>query len=257
MAEDSQTNSPTQSQSQTPSDGKTREFLAITVTLVSLAGALALGFTVILIGKDQARAVVPKDVLSTMLPLLGTWVGTVLAFYFSKANFEAAAQSVAAMAKQVSGQEKLKSVPAKSKMITIDKMFFKTDPVDGLKIADVLTALEAQKKGDRIPVLTPTKAPKYIIHRSMLDRYLAGKAAAGGAIATVTFGDMFKEKQDMQELFARSFATVKPDATLADAQTAMESVKDCEDVFVTSQGGRQDEVVGWITDNIIQDNLRA
>ena len=255
MADDSKINGPTQSQ--TPSDGKTREFLAITVTLVSLAGALALGFTVILIGKDQARAVVPKDVLSTMLPLLGTWVGTVLAFYFSKANFEAAAQSVAAMAKQVSGQDKLKTVPVQSKMITRDKMFFKTDPVDGLKIADVLKELETTGKGDRIPVLTKTNAAMYIIHRSILDRYLADKGSGAGGTGNLIFTDLFTEKPDFQQLFARSFATVKADATLADAQTAMESVKDCEDVFVTSQGGRQDEVVGWITDNIIQENLKV
>lgn len=244
---------PDDSQPQPPSDGKTREFLAIAVSLTSLAGVVILGGIAIFSSHaDQA-----KSVLATVLPLIGTWVGTVLAFYFTKANFEAAAQSVAAMAKQVSGQDKLKAVPVRSKMIPIDKMFFKTDPIDALQIADVLKELEAQGKGDRIPVLTGTKAPKYIIHRSMLDRYLAGKAAGGGTIATVTFADMFKEKPDQEQLFARSFATIKPDATLADAQTAMESVKDSEDVFVTSQGGRQDDVVGWITDNIIQENLKA
>src|SRR5689334_7338076 len=122
MPDDQKTQSQTQSQSQTPSDGKTREFLAITVTLASLVGVIALGITVILLGKNKDQSVVAKDVLSTMLPLIGTWVGTVLAFYFSKANFEAAQQSVAAMAKQVSGQEKLKSIPVSSKMIKIGDM---------------------------------------------------------------------------------------------------------------------------------------
>lgn len=257
MAEDTQTNSPTQSQSQTPSDGKTREFLAITVTLAALGGVIALGITVVLVAGNQAKADASKNVLSTLLPLIGTWVGTVLAFYFSKANFEAAAQSVAAMAKQVTGQERLKTVPVQSKMITRDKMFFKPDPIDGLKIADVLKDLETAKKGDRIPVLTSTNAIKYIMHRSILDRYLADKGSSAGGTANLTFADLFKDKPDFQQLFSRSFATVKPDATLADAQSAMESVKDCEDVFVTAQGGRDNEVLGWITDNIIQENLRA
>lgn len=248
---------PDDPQNQPPSDGKTREFLAILVTITALAGVLILGAISIFASKDSGRADAAKNVLTIVLPLIGTWVGTVLAFYFTKANFEAAAQSVAAMAKQVSGQEKLKAVPVQSKMIARDKMFFKTDPIDQLKIADVLQELENAKKGDRIPVLTSKNAAKYIMHRSILDRYLAEKGSGASGTANLTFADLFRDKPDFQQLFASSFATVKPDATLADAQSAMESVKGCEDVFVTAQGGRDNEVLGWITDNIIQENLRA
>ena len=240
---------------QVPLPGKTREFLAITFSVVSLLGVVGLGVATIYANEDQAESA--KNVLSTLLPMIGTWVGTVLAFYFSKENFEAAARKVQDIAGQV-GQEKLKSVPVQSKMIALDKMFFKTDPIDQQKLLDVLRELVNAKRGDRIPVLTSTNAVKYIIHRSLIDRYLAEKTAApGAALDTLTFDNMFDEKPDQKQLFERSFATIKPDASLADAKAAMESVKDCEDVFVTSQGGRQDAVLGWITDNIIQENLRA
>jgi len=238
-----------------PTDGKTREFLAITVSLVSLVGVIFLGTAAIFAGTGHADSA--KNVLSMLLPLIGTWVGTVLAFYFTKANFEAASRSVQDIAMKVSSQDKLKAVPVQSKMIKLADMFFMPDPINAKTILDVLAALEKEKRGDRIPVLTSTKAVKYIIHRSLLDRYLAGKAAAGVVLNTITIDTMFKEKPDQEQLFARSFATIKPDASLAEAQAAMESVKDCEDVFVTSQGGRQDDVVGWVTDNIIQENLRA
>ena len=61
----------------------------------------------------------------------------------------------------------------------------------------------------------------------------------------------------MKNMFATSFATVNPNATLADAQAAMEQTKNCEDVFVTAGGTPSGEVIGWITDNIIQANLQA
>jgi hypothetical protein len=242
---------------QPPSDGKTREFLAITVSLAALAGVIVLSITIIAVAGNQ-RLEASKTVLSTVLPLVGTWIGTVLAFYFTKENFESAQRSVQDIAKQASSQDKLKAVPVQSKMIKLADMFFMSDPINAQTISSALTTLENAKKGDRIPILTSNKAVKYIIHRSILDRYLASKASAGGApLNTLTFADLFKDRSDLEQLFARSFATIKPDASLADAQAAMESVKDCEDVFVTSQGGRQDDVVGWITDNIIQENLRA
>jgi hypothetical protein len=43
----------------------------------------------------------------TLLPLWGTWIGTVLAFYFGKANFEAATQSYKDAIKTLTPEEKI------------------------------------------------------------------------------------------------------------------------------------------------------
>jgi len=43
----------------------------------------------ILLGRDLTKMQV---ILTSILPLLGTWIGTVLAYYFAKDNFEAAAK---------------------------------------------------------------------------------------------------------------------------------------------------------------------
>jgi hypothetical protein len=51
--------------------------------------------------------------------------------------------------------------------------------------------------------------------------------------------------------------TVKEDATLADAKDAMDHAQDCQDVFVTKAGTKDEEVLGWITNNIIQDNAKV
>jgi hypothetical protein len=237
-------------------DGRTREFLAILTVIVSLLSVAILAYVAIRFStgtKDPADTA--NRIMGTVLPLIGTWVGTVLAFYFSKENFEAATRSVTDLAKHISPQEKLQAVPVRDKMIQLTNMFYKTDPIDALTLVDVLKDLASKNKGDRIPVLTASHTAKYIIHRSMIDRYLAGQAGAGKDITKLTFADLFKDRPELQKLFSTSFATVKPDATLADANSAMQQTKDCEDVFVTADGTTQGEVVGWITDNIVQDNL--
>jgi hypothetical protein len=47
------------------------------------------------------------------------------------------------------------------------------------------------------------------------------------------------------------FGVVARDRTLRDAKAAMESQKNCQDVFVTATGGTGEPVVGWITDGRI------
>src|SRR5271169_1065335 len=71
-----------------------------TIALVILACLIVLGAA---LSRD---AVTFKDttqlLLSSLLPLFGTWVGTVLAFYFSKENFETASQGTLDVVRSVS-----------------------------------------------------------------------------------------------------------------------------------------------------------
>jgi hypothetical protein len=57
--------------------------LAIGVTIISIAAVTLLARIIISRGTDTAA----ENVLNSVLPLLGTWVGTILAYYFSKENF--------------------------------------------------------------------------------------------------------------------------------------------------------------------------
>jgi hypothetical protein len=57
---------------------------------------------------------------------------------------------------------------------------------------------------------------------------------------------------------------VKSDATLADAKTAMDkasaalgSTDSCYDVFVTDNGNPDETVIGWITNDIINENAKV
>ena len=91
-------------QSTTPSQTtaeKARSWLAFSITVVSILGVLVLAAVIIWRSPAPNQSGVATQVLSTVLPVIGTWIGTILAFYFGKENFETAAKSVGDLAKQV------------------------------------------------------------------------------------------------------------------------------------------------------------
>jgi hypothetical protein len=61
---------------------------------------------------------------------------------------------------------------------------------------------------------------------------------------------------DFIKRVTKSFAFVKEIATLADSKTIMDSIDDCQDVFVTKDGDSSNPIIGWITNIIIEKNSR-
>ena len=94
-----------------------RVAIALGVLVISILGLLMLATVVIINDPTQA-----KSTLATLLPVLGTWVGTILAFYFARENFESASRSVRDMAEKVTGIETLLKIPVKDAMIPLKTM---------------------------------------------------------------------------------------------------------------------------------------
>lgn len=233
-----------------------RRYLAFGLTALSIAGVILLSFVMIR-GDKSPNADTSKYVMGTVLPLIGTWVGTILAHYFSKENFEAATRSVAEIARQITPQEKLKSLPAKSKWIPQASLVFWTLPADKDKtLFAIRDELRKQNKGQRIPILSGDKHPLYLIHQSTIDEYLSDQLGQQPPPDSKTL-TLQKFLDDNKDALAHTFATIKEDATLADAKEAMDSLPDCQDVFVTKGGTQDEEVLGWITNVIIQDNAKV
>lgn len=230
-----------------------RDYIAVSITLVSILGVLALAWVCIHLGRD------PQTILSTVLPLIGTWVGTVLAFYFSKESLDAATRSVASIAKQLTPSDKLKQILAKDKVITKDQMFFKTTPESSIKLLETLDELETKKKGDRIPVLDAQDQPKYVVHRSTIDQYLTAKARAASPpdLKTLTLQNLLDDYADLKTKLQSSFVTLNESATLQDVKAAMDVVADAQDAFLAKNGTPNEPIIGWITNNIIADNSRV
>src|SRR5208337_31030 len=231
-----------------------RDWLATIVIVVSLVAVMVLATVSIYVEKGQA-----KEILSMILPMVGTWVGTVLAFYLGKEQLEAATRSVTAIARQLTPEEKLSSIKVTDKMIPRSAAHVaKADP-DKLILVEAVADLDKEKKGNRLPVMDTDDKPRLIIHRSTIDRFIA-KAAATGKTAdelrALTLADLLNDS-DLKPQVQNTFATVAQTATLADAKRAMESIPSCQDVLITRTGASNEPVIGWITNAIIEANSKV
>ena len=78
-----------------------REKISLMVILTSIIGVFLLAAIVIFASWGKEGRETAQMVFTAILPLFGAWVGTILAFYFGKENFEAATRSVTAIARSV------------------------------------------------------------------------------------------------------------------------------------------------------------
>src|SRR6266404_4956058 len=142
--------------------------LAYVVVVLAFIGIFWLARTVLGATKDNQDNV--KYVFSAILPLLGTWVGTVLAHYFQKENLAAATQSITDLAAKVSGSgaDKLQGTLAKNVMIKPDQISTLPDKYIGQKVKDVnaqvllseLVDHLRNKNKDRLPLFCDNQTDK-------------------------------------------------------------------------------------------------
>jgi hypothetical protein len=239
-----------------PNTDRARGFLAVGITMSSVLAVVVLGY--VSITKNETKA---EQVLATALPLLGTWVGTVLAYYFARENFESASRSVSAMARQLTTSDKLAAISVKAKMIINDPqaLFAKSEPFSSVSLKALLDELDAAKKGLRIPLLDAgRKHIRYVVHRSMIERFLSTQALQGKAqqdLLKLSLDDILRDPT--LKLVAESFVVVDESDTLALAKRLMDSKPNCQDAFVTRGGKDTDELVGWVTNVIIEENSKV
>jgi len=241
----------TEQETASAADQRTRNRIAFWVTLGGMVGVTILGIVVIRLAANDKRGEASQLVFGSLLPLLGTWVGTVLAFYFAKANYESAANH----AKDLLGiTERLRSTPVESVMLKMTdpgvtkRTLVPPEKPESLKIAELLKILR-DKGRNRLPVLNADGSLVFVIHLSVLTDYISTKALSGGGskpVADLTFSDVQTDDAQLyQQILA--WACVRLGATLAEAKSAMEDIPGCSDVFVTTAGRKSDPVVGWLT----------
>src|SRR6516165_7760807 len=105
-----------------------RHVIAWTLLFVSVVGLVILACVVVIFAADRSAA--STLVFNALLPLFGTWGGTLLAFYFSKENLDSATRNVNELTRVVTGLDRLKSVPALSKAIPLSAIYIPKDTQD-------------------------------------------------------------------------------------------------------------------------------
>jgi hypothetical protein len=188
------------------------------------------------------------------VPVFASWVGTVLAFYFGKDNFETAHREVRQTVKYDSNiPAKISSKPAIDIMLDRTKMVVYTIVAGG--IAEDGTTIEEIKKKftnnvTRLPILNADGSVAYMIHESVFDRYLSNPSSAGEYFA-MTLDALIKARKDENPPIRFShnhgFVTVGRDATVGQVKSRMDEHSFVQDVFVTTNGEAHSPMIGWIS----------
>jgi hypothetical protein len=206
--------------------------------------------------KDTAQLI-----FTAILPLLGTWVGTVLAYYYTRENFEAASRNTLEAVR--SSSERLASTRVSEKMMPAINVITAKIPA-GQKIDDLpLKGIgdcfaKAGANGQKITRLLITNdsgACIGIVHRSLWVEMLNlglqqtpkvdPQADSFAKLLALPYpsalGPTFKE------FVENTLAYLALDRSVADAKAAMEAKPQCQDVIVTQSGKSDEPMRGWIS----------
>src|SRR5215469_480815 len=112
-------NSSTQNSSAQAPEAAALAKTVVRFTLGAIAVLCVVALAVGAWGKNPTAGEMTRYVFASIIPLLGSWMGTVLAYYFSRENLAAATQSVRDLTQAVTGMDKLKATLVKDKMIPI------------------------------------------------------------------------------------------------------------------------------------------
>ena len=255
----------------TEGDSKFRIALARTVLTWALVAIFAIAtFIIVVAGINAIRAPAPgneqmdqffdiaKYVLGVLLPVIGAWVGTVLAFYFGQVNFETASKSAANLVRQLSPREKLQAKPAGQAMMKINEVTtFKIPPdktdadITMRKLIDQGFEKDKSHPRNRLPILDAEGKGKYVLHRSTIDAFVAPKKRPPDVDeSTLSLKDLLEDAK-LRDYIVNSFLPLASDATLADAKDLLDKNPQCLDILVTQDGTKKGIVAGWITNVMV------
>lgn len=145
----------------------------ITISISSIAVIVTILVTIRLLYGGEFK---DKDHISfigqTLFPLIGTWMGTILAYYFAKENFDVATKQYNKVIDKLTPDQKMESIKVKDVMIPFNTItsFQLPNYMDKSIIKD-LTGEKKYKEINRF-VFLEGKVCKYIIHRSVFDAFI-------------------------------------------------------------------------------------
>jgi hypothetical protein len=237
----------------TDPNSRFRAILATAIVCLSIVGIVALSWISIVMLRGEDRTEMTRLVFSAVLPLLGTWVGTVLAFYFARESLQAATDST----NQLVGSRTDPLTPVTRVMIPSAKVTAHAVPSGGRAETVSLTDL-AKEMSDagrhRIPIVDATGVVSYVVHEATINKFIsippvpaAATAPPAHPLAGKTVADLLAVSELADLIKAIGYVPVT--GTIADARTEMRRVANCNDVFVTARGRNDEPFLGWITNS--------
>jgi len=241
----------------------TRLVIISTIALVTLGIFVMAGAVVTELRGNSPNAVrdAAQLLFSSLLPLLGTWVGTILAFYYSKENYEAASRgtldAVRTVAQRLTSMPVIEAMMPKARMISLNLEAGKV--IGDVQCQSVATKFQSiggnGQSISRLPIFNERGVCLAFLHRGAWSEMLASALVADKTInlETTTLGALISQPYPLRagitynDFIQNAFAVVGRDASVADAKAAMERVQGCQDVVITDTGARTEPTVGWIS----------
>jgi hypothetical protein len=220
------------------------------VAIVLLALALIISFVVLTTISPPVQAISTKidtlltGVFTSVLPVLATWVGTVLAFYFGSENFRQAAQNTRE-ALGVTPKKKITDVMIPFERIAQLSAESETAAGD-ITMDDVIHTMS--EAASRVIIFNKaTKTPIYVIRSSippMPDDWITADYRVGSGSTGKHVKDYLAVAKNQAD--AENFRFVGENAT-AEAALALMAKEGVDDVFITKDGQPNSRVLGWAT----------
>lgn len=247
-----------------------REGLAKKISTYILWGTIAIGivgiaFAITAIALDKNHDVkeafgIVQYVFGALLPLWGTWIGTVLAYYFAKENFESANRNVRELVDKITSEKKLEGIKASDVMEPLAMLTYKTikagETLAVFKLNECLKSLDGKK--NRLLILDEANCAKHVIHRDMISFFIANEAIDNKTVVDLTLQDMRDNGNEFtKRIFDGGIGFIKPDDNLLKAKEIMDGNSACQDVFVTKDGAASNPVIGWVTNKTITENSKV
>lgn len=142
--------------------------------------------------------------------------------------------------------------PVAERMIVTESMFHKNladTPGETILLADLLDEMKKSHRS-RVPMLGESGRPRFMVHKSLIEEFVSARALRGDAdVKMLTVHDLLVESE-RADVFTQTFAVVDIATDMDQALAAMNTIPNCQDVFVTADGTPDSGVVGWLTNSM-------
>ena len=202
---------------------------------------------------------------TAILPVIATWMGTLLAYYFTKENFMAASQAQRDLIdKFTTSEQKLQSIKVSQVMIPLHDMKVQVWPEsqnEAVSLTDFLRFFN-ENKISRMPITDGNDHLRYIVHESTFNEFIVRFIKdTAKPLADITVQDFFDSLQtpayqDLGEYVFKGAEFIAYGCNLKDAQQKMEKNRNCQDVFVTPNGDAKEKLLGWVPNRVVEENVR-
>lgn len=198
-------------------------------------------------------------VAKSLIPLIGTWMGAIIAYYFAKENFDAAAKQYDKVIEKLTPEKKLASVNVADAMRPMKDILWL--PLEENMKTTLLGGILQNKKYENINrfLFLQDMVCKYIIHRSTFDRFITIMVTKQEKeIRNLTLENFLNSHEPgIKIVLEKGIEFLGKEATLLDAKKLIEKNRASQDVIVTANGRGDEAMLGWITDVIIAEHAKV